>query len=170
MTLLQGTLNLTQNNLSVKDWANVKVLITVVRPLVRYLFYQALCQFGHGAGGFADSSGDLWVKWKWFMGVVAGFNIRGLADTHGFSWGWLDSGWRVNGLPHEVPSGNSILTLGVLGGFLYLAEEFALMLWVRSLGCVSCLCGEFLWLHTKPWSLSQIAVGALVVASGENVG
>ena len=31
----------------------------------------------------------------------------------------------MNGLPHEVPSGDGILILGVLEGLLYLAEEFA---------------------------------------------
>ena len=33
---------MTQINLSVKDRANVKILLTVVLPSVRYLFYQAL--------------------------------------------------------------------------------------------------------------------------------
>ena len=33
---------MTQINLSVKDRANVKILLTFVRPSVRYLFYQAL--------------------------------------------------------------------------------------------------------------------------------
>lgn len=33
---------MTQINLSVKDRANVKILLTVVRPSVGYLFYQAL--------------------------------------------------------------------------------------------------------------------------------
>lgn len=39
-----------------------------------------------------------------------------------------EHGQRVNGFPHEVPSGGGILTLGVLEGFLYLTEKFALTL------------------------------------------
>lgn len=37
-------------------------------------------------------------------------------------------GQRVNGFLQEVPSGDGILTLGVLEGFLYLTDKFAVML------------------------------------------
>ena len=37
-------------------------------------------------------------------------------------------GQRVNGFLQEVPSGGGILTLGVLEGFLYLTDKFAVML------------------------------------------
>ena len=62
-------------------------------------------------------------------------------------------GQRVNGFPHEVPSGGGILTLGVLEGFLYLTEKFAVMLWVplSFFGC-SLMC-----LHIREWSVSQSA-------------
>ena len=133
-----------------------------------------LCQFGQGAGGFAISPGDFRVKAQVdgdggtkqgeFVHYL-GFNIRGLVDTYGFSWGWLGSGRIVNGLPHEVPSGDGILTLGVLEGLLYLAEEFAPILWVRSPGCV--YAGSFLVAHQ---GMITIAFGAVVAASGENVG
>ena len=71
----------------------------------------------------------------------------------------------MNGLPHEVPSGDSLLTLGVLEGFVYLAEEFALMLLVRSPGCV--YAGSFLVAHQ---GMITITFGAVAAASGENVG
>ena len=60
---------------------------------------------------------------------------------------------RVNGLLHAVSSG--ILTLGIHKVFLYLAKKFALTQksWM-------CLCGDDL----------SITVGAVVAASGENVG
>ena len=68
-------------------------------------------------------------------------------------------GQRVNGFPHEVPSGGGILTLGVLEGFLYLTENFAVMLWVplSFFGC------SLMSLHTREWSVSQSVLWLLQV-------
>ena len=78
-------------------------------------------------------------------------------------------GRRVDGLPQEVPPGGGILTLGVLEGFLYLAEEFALTL---SQKCLQCLCRDGLVSlcgGVGHQDMISIAVGAVVTASGENV-
>ena len=78
-------------------------------------------------------------------------------------------GRRVDGLPQEVPPGGGILTLGVLEGFLYLAEEFALTL---SQKCLQCLCRDGLVSlcgGVAHQDMISIAVGAVVTASGENV-
>ena len=78
-------------------------------------------------------------------------------------------GRRVDGLPQEVPPGGGILTLGVLEGFLYLAEEFALTL---SQKCLQYLCRDGLVSlrgGVAYQDMISIAVGAMVTASGENV-
>ena len=78
-------------------------------------------------------------------------------------------GRRVDGLPQEVPPGGGILTLGVLEGFLYFAEEFALTL---SQKCVQCLCRDGLVCFcggVAHQDMISIAVGAVVTASRENV-
>ena len=78
-------------------------------------------------------------------------------------------GRRVDGLPQEVPPGGGILTLGVLEGFVYLAEEFALTL---SQKCLQCLCRDGLVSlrgGVAHQDMISIAVGAVVTASGENV-
>ena len=75
----------------------------------------------------------------------------------------------MDGLPQEVPPGGGILTLGVLEGFLYLAEEFALTL---SQKCLQCLCRDGLVSlrgGVAYQDMISIAVGAMVTASGENV-
>ena len=75
----------------------------------------------------------------------------------------------MDGLPPEVPPGGGILTLRVLEGFLYLAEEFALTL---SQKCLQCLCRNglvSLCCGVAHQDMISIAVGAVVTASGENV-
>ena len=75
----------------------------------------------------------------------------------------------MDGLPQKVPPGGGILTLGVLEGFVYLAEEFALTL---SQKCLQCLCGDglvSLCAGVAHQDMISIAVGAVVSASGENV-
>ena len=78
-------------------------------------------------------------------------------------------GRGVDGLRQEVPPGGGILTLGVLEGFVYLAEEFVLTL---SQKCLQCLCRDCLVSlcgGVAHQDMISIAVGAVVTANGENV-
>ena len=75
----------------------------------------------------------------------------------------------MDGLRQEVPPGGGILTLGVLEGFVYLAEEFVQTL---SQKCLQCLCRDCLVSlcgGVAHQDMISIAVGAVVTANRENV-